>query len=48
MREFTVSKLMVIVALVVFVLATFHVPAPIDLVAAGLAAYMLSILIPAA
>lgn len=47
MRTFTVSKLLVLIALVLFLLAAFHVGlGAIDLIALGLAVYMASILIP--
>jgi hypothetical protein len=47
MRTFTVSKLLVLVALVLFVLAAFHIGlGAIDLVALGLAVYMASLLVP--
>lgn len=44
---FTVSKLFVIIALVIFVLAAFGVGlGPLNLIAAGLAVYMVSHLVP--
>ena len=47
MRTFTVSKLLVLVALVLFLLAAFHVGlGTVDLIALGLAVYMASILVP--
>lgn len=46
MPAFTLSRVLVLVALVVFVLAAFHIGAPLDLVAAGLAIYMASHLVP--
>ena len=47
MRTFTVSKLLVLIALVLFVLAAFHVAfGAVDFIALGLAVYMASILVP--
>ena len=46
MPPFTLSRVLVLIALVVFVLAAFHVPAPVELVASGLVFYMASHLVP--
>jgi hypothetical protein len=47
MRTFTVSRLLVLIALVLFLLAAFRVGlGAFDLIALGLAVYMASILIP--
>ena len=47
MRTFTVSTLLVLIALVLFLLAAVHVAlGPVDLIALGLAVYMASIIVP--
>lgn len=47
MRNFTVSRLLVLVALVLFLLEAFHVGfGNLDLIPLGLAVYMASILVP--
>ena len=47
MRTFTVSRLLVVIALILFVLATFRVTAlPVDMIAAGLAFLAASFLVP--
>ncbi len=47
MRTFTVSRLLVLIALVLFLLAAFHIGfGAVDLIALGLAVYMASILVP--
>lgn len=43
---FTVSRLLVVIALILFVLAAFHVPLPVDDLAAGLAFLAASFLVP--
>lgn len=47
-RTFTVSRLLILIALVLCLLAAFHVSGlgAVDLVALGLAVYMASILVP--
>jgi hypothetical protein len=45
-RYLTFSRLLVLAALIVAVLAAFHVPAPVDLVASALALYFASLLVP--
>jgi hypothetical protein len=47
MRTFTVSRLLVLIALVLFLLVAFHIGfGTLDLIALGLAVYMASILVP--
>lgn len=47
MPPFTLSRFLVLIALVLFALATVHVGlGPLDAVAAGLAVYMASHLVP--
>jgi hypothetical protein len=47
MRTFTVSRLLVLVALVLFLLAAFRIGfGTVDLIPLGLAVYMASILVP--
>lgn len=46
MPAFTLSRVLVLVALIVFVLAAFRIGAPLDLVATGLAVFMASHLVP--
>jgi hypothetical protein len=46
MRTFTVSRLLVVIALIIFVLAAFRVSAlPVDMIAAGLAFLAASFLV---
>lgn len=47
MPPFTVSRLLVLIALILFLLAAVHVGlGALDLIALGLAVYMASILVP--
>jgi len=47
MRTFTVSRLLVLIALVLFLLEAFHVGfGVVDLIALGLAVYMASLIVP--
>ena len=47
MRTFTASRLLVVIALILFVLAAFHVSGlPVDMIAAGLAFLAASFLVP--
>ena len=47
MRTLTVSRLLVVIALVLFLLAAFHVGlGAVDLIALGLAVYMASLIVP--
>lgn len=46
MPPFTVSKLLVLLALILFVLGAFHVVLPVDDLAAGLAFLAASYLVP--
>ena len=47
MRTFTASRLLVVIALILFVLAAFRVSVlPVDMIAAGLAFLAASFLVP--
>jgi hypothetical protein len=47
MRTFTVSRLLVLIALVIFLLEAFHIGfGTVELIGLGLAVYMASILVP--
>lgn len=46
MPPFTVSRALVLVAFVIFILAAFHVFVGLEMVALGLAVYMASHLVP--
>ncbi len=46
MPPFTASRLLILIAVIVFVLAAFHVAAPVELVAAGLAIWAAAQLVP--
>jgi hypothetical protein len=47
MRTFTVSRLLVLIALVIFLLEAFHIGfGAVELIGLGLAVYMASILVP--
>lgn len=43
---FTVSRFLVLIALVIFILAAFHVGFGLEMIALGLAVYMASHLVP--
>lgn len=47
MHPITVSRVLVIIALIIFTLAAFHVnPAGLDMIAMGLAFFVASFLVP--
>ena len=46
MRYITFSRVLVLVAVIIFILAAFHVSAPVELVALGLAVRAASLLVP--